>query len=338
MRQEYIGITDLAKVLGISRQAMLKQVQGKINAGEIEVRTEGKKYLIKYSTLPQDIRERFEAETKEVAKQLASIPKKDLDFEKELWAAADKLRGNVDPSEYKYIVLGLIFLKFVSDSFYQQREELQKSMKDSSNKEYYLPDEKAREKMLEDKEMYKRESIFYIPEVSRWEFLRSKASLPNIAEYIERAMEAIERDIPEQLSGVLPTNFVRLPLESHVIGELVNIFSRIKFDHAQEKEKDMLGRVYEYFIGQFADAEGKRGGAFFTPRPIVKLLVEILEPFENSRVFDPCAGSGGMFVQSSNFLKEHHKNPPSVYLWNRKGFGFFLQHSLEDRKKFSECD
>ena len=325
MRQKYISISDLAKVLGISRQAMLKQVQGKINAGEIEFRTEGKKYLIKYSTLPQDIRDRFETETKEASKQMVSVPKKDINFEKELWAAADRLRGNVDPSEYKYIVLGLIFLKYVSDSFYQQRTKLQKWLSDSSNKKYYIRDEKAREKMLDDKEMYKRESIFYIPDVARWEFLRNKASLPNIAEYIEKAMEAIERDNPEQLNGVLPKNFVRLPLEPHVIGELVNIFSRITFDHAKEKEKDMLGRVYEYFIGQFADAEGKRGGAFFTPRPIVKLLVEILEPFENSRVFDPCAGSGGMFVQSSNFLKEHHKNPNKISLFGQESNRTTLQ-------------
>jgi len=321
MLEEFITISELASVLGISRQAMLKQLKGKINSGEIETRTEGKTYLIKFSSLPLDTKARYEESQKkavEEAKKLAETPKKDIDFEKDLWAAADKLRGNVDPSEYKYIVLGLIFLKYVSDSFYQQRERLKKWMSDSSNKQYYIRDEKARERMLDDKEMYKRESVFYIPEVARWEFLRSKASLPNIAKYIEEAMEAIEKENPDQLANVLPKNFVRIPLEHYVIGELVNIFSRIQFNQDEEKEKDMLGRVYEYFLGQFASAEGKRGGEFFTPRPLVKLLIEILEPFENSRVLDPACGSGGMFVQASNFLKEHHKDPNRISIFGQE--------------------
>ena len=328
MTGDYITYNDIARLLGISRQAIQKQLKGKIAAGKVKVKAQGRTEQILYSSLPIKMRKRITAVKEKVAekaKKMVSVPKKDINFEKELWAAADRLRGNVDPSEYKYIVLGLIFLKYVSDSFYQQRTKLQQWLNDPSNKKYYIRDEKSREKMLEDKEMYKRESIFYIPEVARWEFLRNKASLANIAEYIEKAMEAIERDNPEQLSGVLPKNFVRLPLEPHVIGELVNIFSRITFDHTKEKEKDMLGRVYEYFIGQFADAEGKRGGAFFTPRPIVKLLVEILEPFENSRVFDPCAGSGGMFVQSSNFLKEHHKNPNKISLFGQESNRTTLQ-------------
>jgi type I restriction enzyme M protein len=321
MNEIFITISELASVLGISRQAMLKQLKGKINSGDIETRTEGKTYLIKFSSLPKDIRDRYENSQKgaaEDAKKLVEKPQKDLNFEKDLWAAADKLRGNIDPSEYKYIVLGLIFLKYVSDSFYQQREKLEKWMADSSNKKYYIPNEKAREKMLEEKEMYKRESIFYIPEVARWEFLRSKASLTDIAKYIEEAMEAIEKANPDQLSNVLPKNFVRIPLEHYVIGELVNIFSRIEFNQDEEKEKDMLGRVYEYFLGQFASAEGKRGGEFFTPRPLVKLLIEILEPFENARVLDPACGSGGMFVQASNFLKEHHKDPNRISIFGQE--------------------
>ena len=321
MDDKFITIGDLARILSVSRQAIQKQLQGKINSGEVKIRTEGKTYLIDYSTLPQDLLlkvDNAQIQAASKAHEIVTNPQKDINFEKELWSAADKLRGNVDPSEYKYIVLGLIFLKYVSDSFYQQRVKLQKNMSDSSNKQYYIPNEKAREKMLEDKEMYKRESVFYIPDVARWEFLRSKAALDEIAKHIEEAMEAIEKANPEQLTGVLPKNFVRIPLEHQVIGELVNIFSRIDFDHDEDKEKDLLGRVYEYFIGQFADAEGKRGGAFFTPRPIVKLLVEILEPFENSRVLDPCAGSGGMFVQSSNFLKEHHKDPNKIAIYGQE--------------------
>ncbi len=321
MNDSYISISDLARILGVSRQTVLKQLQGKINAGDIEARTEGKKYLLKQDSLPPDIKARLVASTQDAVKtahEIVSKPQKDLDFEKDLWAAADKLRGNVDPSEYKYIVLGLIFLKYVSDSFYQQREKLKKWMSDSSNNKYYIPNEKAREKMLEDKEMYKRESVFYIPDVARWEFLRSKAAMDNIAKYIEEAMEAIEKENPEQLTNVLPKNFVRIPLEHYVIGELVNIFSRIQFNQDEEKEKDMLGRVYEYFLGQFASAEGKRGGEFFTPRPLVKLLIEILEPFENSRVLDPACGSGGMFVQASNFLKEHHKDPNRISIFGQE--------------------
>jgi type I restriction enzyme M protein len=321
MTEEFITVSNLAKILGISSQAMLKQIKGKINAGDIETRTEGTTYLIKFSSLPEDIRVRYENSQKEAAENanvLGQKLEKDSNYESELWAAADKLRGSVDPSEYKYIVLGLIFLKYVSDSFYQQREKLNKWMNDSSNKKYYIPVEKAREKMLDDKELYKGEKVFYIPEVARWEFLRSKAALPNIAEYIESAMEAIEKANPEYLAGVLPKSFVRLPLESYVIGELVNIFSRIEFNQNAEKEKDRLGQVYEYFIGHFADAEGKRGGSFFTPRSLVKLLVEILEPFENARVLDPCAGSGGMFIQSGKFLKEHHKNPNKIAIYGQE--------------------
>lgn len=321
MDENLISISDLARLLGISRQAALKQLKGKIAAGEVETRTEGKKYLIEYSTLPQDIKDRIDQARKEVsqkAQELGTKSKKDLNFEKELWAAADRLRGNIDSSEYKNVVLGLIFLKYISDSFYQRREKLQEWMNDPKNDQYYIPNKETKEKLLEDKDMYKKEGIFYIPENARWEFLRAKASLPNLAKHIDDAMEAIEFENPEQLTGVLPKNYVRVQLESHILGELVNIFSGINFDHDEEQEKDMLGRVYEYFLGQFASAEGKRGGEFFTPRPLVKLLVEVLEPFENSRVMDSACGSGGMFVQSSEFLKAHHKDPTKISIFGQE--------------------
>ena len=320
MDQDFISITDLAKILGISRQATLKQLKGKINAGDIEARTEGKKYLLKFDTLPEDIKKRLKESRKETSKQaqkLTPSSSKDLHFEKELWAAADRLRGNIDASEYKHVVLGLLFLKYISDSFYLLREKLIKSMVNKNSK-YYVPNEKAREKMLEDKDLYAGEKTFFIPETARWEFLRSKASFPDIAKYIDDAMEVIENENPTRLVGVLPKNYVRVPLEAHVLGELINIFSRIDFGEDEKQEKDVLGRVYEYFLGQFASAEGKRGGEFFTPRPIVKLLVEILEPFENSRVIDPCSGSGGMFVQSSRFLQEHHKDPTKIAIYGQE--------------------
>jgi len=238
--------------------------------------------------------------------------RKDIDFEKELWKAADKLRGNVDPSVYKHIVLGLIFLKYVSDSFKQRQEQLEIMTADPKNKEYYMPSEKARQAVLEDREQYKSHGVFYIPEKSRWDYLQDNASQTNINQLIDKAMELIETENPKQLKGVLPKDYTRTNLDSRVMGELIGILSKIKFDHDYDKEKDILGRIYEYFLGQFASAEGKRGGEFYTPRSIVRLIVEVLEPFENARVFDPACGSGGMFVQSRDFLKIHHKDPSKI--------------------------
>ena len=298
-KDDFITISELADLLGISRQSVLKQLQGKINSHEIEARTEGKTYLLNYETLPQEIKDRIEKAKKEAvdkAKNITNDSYHDIKhIEKQLWEAADKLRGNIDSSDYKHVVLGLLFLKYISDSFYQRREKLVKDMADKKS-DYYIPNESVREQELENKDLYTREQTFYIPERARWDYLGSKAALPDIAKYIDNAMEAIENDNPRQLLGVLPKDYVRMPLEPHVLGELVNIFSKIDFGLDEKKEKDILGRVYEYFLGEFASSEGKRGGEFYTPRPLVKLLVEILEPFENSRVLDPAAGSGGMFV------------------------------------------
>ncbi len=320
MNQDFVTISELASILGISRQAVRKQLQKDIDSRKIEVTVKGKTELLKFDTLPEEIKERYKASQKEATSQaikIAQSPNKDINFEKELWSAADKLRGSVDPSDYKYVVLGLIFLKYVSDAFYDQREKLQKEMADQSST-LYIPNSSAREKMLENKEMYLRDNVFYIPEIARWEYLREKSALADIAKYIDDAMEAIEKDNLEQLSGVLPRDYVRVQLEPHILGELVNIFSKIEIANGEAKEKDLLGRVYEYFIGSFASSEGKRGGEFFTPRSLVKLLVEVLEPFENSRVLDPCAGSGGMFIQSENFLKEHHKDPNKIAIYGQE--------------------
>jgi len=321
MDKEFVSISDIAKVLGISRQTVLKQLQGKINSGEIVARTEGKTYLLKFETLPREFQDRIIITKKEIAERVIELGregKSDIGhYEKELWAAADRLRGNIDASDYKYIVLGLLFLKYISDTFYQHRSHL-KDLMAHEGSEYYIPNKELREKELEEKDLYTRERIFYIPERARWEYLRAKASLPDLAKYIDDAMDAIEKDNPRQLEGVLPKNYVRIPLESHILGELINIFSRIDFDEDEKQEKDVLGRVYEYFLGEFASAEGKRGGEFYTPRPLVKLLVEILEPYENSRVLDPAAGSGGMFIQSSKFLQEHHKDPTKIAIYGQE--------------------
>ncbi|MDP2683747.1 MAG: N-6 DNA methylase [bacterium] len=310
-QEKYVTTAELAKMLGISRVAALKKIKKLQSEGKIIANEKGKSYLIVENSLPDEIKKEIakqKQDAAEIAKSLNIKNGKDIDFEGELWKAADKLRGNIDASDYKYVVLGLIFLKYVSDAYYQRYEVLKKKTANKNDKEYYVPNEADRKTILESKDEYKSQGVFYIPEKARWEFLRSKAMQSDIGKKIDEAMELIERENPKQLKGVLPKIFTRTPLESQVLGELVNIFSKIKFDHDFDKEKDTLGRVYEYFLGQFASAEGKRGGEFYTPRSLVKLIVEILQPYENARVFDPACGSGGMFVQSARFLEEHDKD------------------------------
>jgi type I restriction enzyme M protein len=317
-KENYISTRDLARLLGVTRQAVQKMLRGH---REIRIKEVGGGFLYEIDSLPEEIKKKIESARTEAAEQLKSLkpsPGKDLDFEKELWKAADRLRGNIDVSEYKHIVLGLIFLKYVSDAFYQRREFLMDRTSDPASKEFYVPRESARKFIIEDRDQYKGVGIFFIPENSRWEFLRNRAMHSDIGKYIDEAMEAIENENPKQFKGVLPKIYTKASLESHVLGELINIFSKIQFTHDTDKEKDILGRVYEYFLGQFASAEGKRGGEFFTPRPIVKLLVEILEPYESARVFDPCCGSGGMFVQSNEFLKIHHKDPSKIAFYGQE--------------------
>lgn len=314
MNNQFYTVNEFAKLLGISRQGVFKKIKNK----EIKAEMRGKTYLIPKTSIDSNLIERINKEIKDTTKLLVEKSQgSDLNFERELWAAADKLRGNIDSSDYKHIVLGLIFLKYVSDAYYHVKEEIKFQLSDVKGN-YYIKDEKTRNIVVDDPDQYKGKGVFFIPENARWEFLQTKVALPNIAKYIDDAMESIEEANPSQLKGVLPKDYVRIPLESHTLGELVNIFSRIDFSGDVKKEKDILGRVYEYFLGQFASAEGKRGGEFFTPRPIVKLLVEILEPYENSRVLDPACGSGGMFVQSSKFLQEHHKDEAKIAIYGQE--------------------
>ena len=315
-RENYYTTQELAKLLGISRVAVFKRIKSK----EIKAVPAGRNYLIPKDSLPKEIKKLIEKEQKEAVEEVLELskkPEKDIDFEKELWKAADRLRGNIDPSEYKYVVLGLIFLKYVSDSFYQRKEELEKSISNLKGASF-IRDESSRKYYLEQKDPYKAAGVFYIPETARWEFLREKVLQKDIGRCLDEAMEAVENENPQQLKGVLPKIYSRTPLESHILGELINIFSKIKFNHDVQKEKDILGRVYEYFLGQFASAEGKRGGEFYTPRSIVKLLVEILEPSEGARVFDPACGSGGMFVQSGEFLRIHQKDPSKISFYGQE--------------------
>ncbi len=208
-----------------------------------------------------------------------------LGFEQKLWSAASKLRGNMDAAEYKHVFLGLIFLKYISDAFYVVYEELKKDpLADPENVNEYV----ARR-------------VFWVPKEARWDYLQANAKKPEIGELIDNAMEYIERDNPS-LKDVLPKNYTRPTLNKQRLGELVVIIGSIGLGDNENKSKDVLGRVYEYFLDRFADAEGRRGGEFFTPKCIVKLLVEMLEPY-NGIVFDPCCGSGGMFVQSEKFIE-----------------------------------
>ena len=208
-------------------------------------------------------------------------------YEAELWKMADSLRGNMDAAEYKHVVLGLIFLKYVSDAFEELHEELQSEP---------LADP-------EDPDEYIAQNVFWVPSEARWGELQAEAKAPDIGELVDDAMDAIERDNPA-LKDVLPKDYGRQALDKTRLGQIIDLISGIKVGDREARSKDVLGRVYEYFLSQFAGAEGKKGGEFYTPRCVVKLLVEMLEPY-NGRVYDPCCGSSGMFVQSMEFMRAH---------------------------------
>lgn len=223
-----------------------------------------------------------------------------LGFEKKLWAAADKLRSNMDAAVYKHIVLGLIFLKYISDSFDESHAEL---------KAHPEADE-------EDEDEYIAKKVFWVPKVARWKVLKNNARQPEIGQLIDDAMKSIEKRNPT-LKGVLPKDYSRPQLDKKRLGELVDLISGIGLGGSENRSKDVLGRVYEYFLGEFASAEGKKGGQFYTPRSVVKLLVDLLRPF-NGRIYDPCCGSGGMFVQSDLFIKEHGGRIENISLYGQE--------------------
>lgn len=226
------------------------------------------------------------------------------DIKKTLWSTADKLRANVDAAEYKHIALGLIFLKFISDSFSSRQAELRKRLADA-NDELYFADATAEDidTELEDRDYYKSANVFWVPETARWEALRANAKQADIGKRIDDALAAIELENPS-LKGILDKRYARAPLPDGKLGELVDLISTIGFGEDQSKARDILGQVYEYFLGQFASAEGKKGGQFFTPQSIVNTLVAVLDPHQG-KVYDPCCGSGGMFVQSEKFIEAH---------------------------------
>ena len=222
-----------------------------------------------------------------------------IGFEEKIWRAADKLRGNLDAAEYKGVVLGLIFLKYISDRFEAKYEEL-------------LGDEYAD---TEDKDEYEADGVFFVPQDARWNVIRDAAHTPEIGVVIDKALRAIEED-NLKLKGVLPSNYARPELDKRRLGDVVDLFSNVKM-HTSGEEKDLLGRVYEYCLQKFASLEGKNAGEFYTPSCIVRTIVEVLQPFEG-RVYDPCCGSGGMFVQSAKFLTNHQRALSGISIYGQE--------------------
>ncbi|MCP1470828.1 type I restriction enzyme M protein [Sphingobium sp. OAS761] len=256
----------------------------------------------------------FKGEQESMASQANSGS--DLGFEADLFKMADKLRGNLEPSEYKHVALGLIFLKYISEAFEYHRAKL-------LLEEYADP---------EDPEEYLASNVFWVPQEARWEHLQANAKRPqinftdvttgkervgDIGNLIDNAMDAIERANVAVLKDVLPKEYGRPQLDKTMLGELIDLFSKVGMHSADGKSKDLLGRAYEYFISQFAGAEGRRGGEFFTPRSVVQTIVEMLEP-HNGRVYDPCCGSGGMFVQSERFIENHQGRRSDIAIYGQE--------------------
>jgi len=223
-----------------------------------------------------------------------------IGFEEVLWKAADKLRSNMDAAEYKHVVLGLIFLKYISDAFQERYETLKKEPNANP----------------EDRDEYAGENVFWVPKEARWGYLQAKAKLPTIGKLVDDAMAFIERDNPV-LKGVLPKNYARQDLDKQRLGELIDLVGTIGLGDKESRSKDVLGRVYEYFLSKFASAEGKQAGQFYTPRCVVQVLVEMLAPYKG-RVYDPCCGSGGMFVQSEKFVEAHGGRAGDIYVFGQE--------------------
>ena len=234
----------------------------------------------------------------------------DLAFATELWKSADALRGQVDAAEYKHVVLGLLFLKYISDSFEARRDELRGELEQEEIDDVQI------EVLLESRDEYVAENVFWVPSGARWENLQNQAIRPDIASLIDDAILAVERD-NLSLKGKLPRDYARRGIAPEKMKNLIDLIAGIGFKDGRSRARDMLGRVYEYFLGRFAQAEGKRGGEFFTPRCIVRLLVEMLEPYEG-RVYDPCCGSAGMFVQSGRFVEAHGGTKTNISIFGQE--------------------
>jgi type I restriction enzyme M protein len=230
-----------------------------------------------------------------------NVPAKSL--EATLWEAADKMRGNLEAAEYKHVVLGLVFLKYVTDAFEARHQWLETATTDVTNSDYYVPNAAKRRDIVEARDEYASENVFWVPGEARWKYLQDRAKQPEIGVLIDGAMDLVEKENPT-LRGVLPKTYARAEIDKRLLGELVDLIGTIGFTKIDHGSDDVLGRVYEYFLGKFASSEGRNAGEFYTPRSVVRVLVEMLEPYDG-RVFDPCCGSGGMFVQSAEFVAAH---------------------------------
>jgi len=229
------------------------------------------------------------------------MAKKDnTSFEQKLFKAADKLRKNIDAAEYKHVVLGLVFLKYISESFTELYDKLEAD-------EYSDP---------EDRDEYIAENVFFVPKLARWSHIHANAKLPTIGQTIDEAMEAVEKENKE-LKNVLPQVYGKANLDKTSLGELIDLITNTELQAENHKSKDLFGRVYEYFLGEFANAEGKKGGQFYTPKAIVKLMVEMIEPYKG-RVYDPASGSGGMFVMSEKFVTEHSGSIKDITVYGQE--------------------
>ena len=237
------------------------------------------------------------------------------DFKQTLWKAADKLRAQMDAAEYKHIVLGLIFLKYISDTFVKQQNKIREMVSDPSSEYFISKDPADYAEELEERDYYTQDNVFWVPQEARWEALRAMAKQPDIGSMIDNAMTAIENE-NNSLRGKLDKRFGRAQLGQGVLGELIDLISTIGFADKYDSS-DLLGEVYEYFLGQFASAEGKKGGQFYTPSHVVKTLVAVLSP-NSGRVYDPCCGSGGMFVQSEEFVKAHGGRVDDISIYGQE--------------------
>lgn len=255
-------------------------------------------------------RDQTEAPKRGRPRRAAAKPAKSLEVQ--LWDAADKLRGNQEPAQYKHVVLGLVFLKYVSDAFEQRRRTLAATLSDPDSEDY-IPSESRRERLLESRDEYTSHNVFWMPDRARWDHLQVNAKQPRIGQYVDDAMDLIEKENPK-LRGVLPKNYGSPDLDKRLLGELIDQIGGIGFTDVDHGSDDVLGKVYEYFLGKFAGQEGRNAGEFYTPRSVVRLLVEMIEPYAG-RVYDPCCGSGGMFVQSEEFVLAHggERDDLSIY-------------------------
>jgi len=321
---------DIVRTLSRKRSVKIEEVLEGLSLSDLKTVCQGvgvddtgrKKALLVDRLLDRDKKIKTKATKKPTTKEVPAIREKkgamkkkqsksqtktkntnkeaNLGFEQKLWAAADKMRGHMDAAEYKHVALGLIFLKHISDSF----QELYDSL---IEEEYADP---------EDRDEYLAENVFWVPKQARWQNLQDKAKQPTIGQLIDDAMVAIEKENP-RLKGVLPKTYARKDLDKQRLGELIDLIGTITLGDSASKSKDILGRVYEYFLGRFAAAEGKSGGEFYTPSCVVRLLVEMIEPYKG-RVYDPCCGSGGMFVQSERFVEAHGGNQNDIAIYGQE--------------------